>query len=103
MEDLQTLATLGTTVGAAGSTLMIVQYVKPMLPKLDTRLMVLILAVLLTQIAAIWVGEGGWASHLIALINGFSAATSAMGAYEVTFKKSDVAKKVAKLAAEADG
>jgi len=103
MEDLQTLATLGTTVGAAAATLVIVQYVKPMLPKVDTRLMVLILAILFTQIFAIFTNAGDWPTHLIALINGFTAATSAMGTYEVTFKKSDVAKKEAKLAAEEDG
>lgn len=99
MEELTALATLGTTVVAAAVTLMIVQFIKPMLPKIDTRLMVLIVAAILTQIGACFINLGDPQTHLLALLNAFAAATSAMGTYEVTLKKGDDAKKAAAAAA----
>jgi membrane protein required for beta-lactamase induction len=101
MDELTTLATLGTVAGAAAITLVIVQYIKPLLPKIDTRLMVLVIALLLTQVAAIFTGAGDLQVHLLAVLNAFVAATSAMGAYEVTLRKGDEAKKAA-AAEEAD-
>lgn len=95
MEEIQTLAVLGTTVGSTLVTLAIVQAIKPLwfLQKVDTRLMVLIIAMILTQVGAYFVGSG-LEMHLIGLINGFIVTGSAMGTYEVTLRKGDDAKKL---------
>lgn len=92
--ELTALATLATTTGATLVTLAIVQAIKPLsfLQKIDTRLMVLIIAMILTQIGAYFIGSG-LEMHLIGLINGFVVTGSAMGAYEVTLRRGDDAKK----------
>jgi uncharacterized membrane protein len=94
MEELTTLAVLATTVGSTLVTLAIVQAIKPLsfLQKVDTRLMVLIIALILTQIGAYFVGSG-LEMHLIGFLNAFIVTGSAMGTYEVTLKKGDDAKK----------
>ena len=96
MDDLTALAVLATTVGATAATLAIVQAIKPLsfLQKIDTRLMVLIIALILTQVGAAFSG-GGLELHLIALINACVVTSSAMGTYEVTLKKGDDARKAA--------
>jgi uncharacterized membrane protein len=94
MDEIKTLSVLATTVGATLVTLAIVQAIKPLsfLQKIDTRLMVLIIALILTQVGAYFVGSG-LEMHLIGLINAFIVTSSAMGTYEVTLKKGDEAKK----------
>jgi len=96
MDELKALATLATTVGATAATLAIVQAIKPLsfLQKIDTRLMVLIIALVLTQVGAYFSGSG-LELHLIGLINACVVTTSAMGTYEVTLKKGDDARKAA--------
>lgn len=94
MDELTALATLATTTVATGLTLTIVQAIKPLsfLQKIDTRLMVLIIALILTQIGAYFIGSGV-EMHLIGFLNAFVVTASAMGAYEATFRASDDAKK----------
>lgn len=92
MDVLTSLASLGTAAVAVTMTLIIVQYLKPLLPTFDTRLMCLAVAVVLTQIGAAFMGSGV-EQHMMALLNAFIVATSAMGTYEITFKRSDAAKK----------
>jgi hypothetical protein len=93
MEDFMTWAGLLTVAGATAAVLLITQYIKPWLPKLDTRALVFILSILLTQGASFIIGTS-WQEHIIMFLNAFVVATAAMGAYEVTFKKSDEAKKL---------
>ena len=92
MEELTSLAILGTVAGATTMTLLIVQIIKGLLPAINTRLIVLIVALVLTQIPAFFIGADVQA-HLIAVFNGLITTVSAMGTYEVTFKAGDEAKK----------
>ena len=98
MDEITALAVLATTTGSTLVTLAIVQAIKPLsfLQKIDTRLMVLIIALILTQVGAYFVGSG-LEMHLIGFLNAFIVTGSAMGTYEVTLKKGDDAKKAANL------
>ena len=92
MNDLATLAFLGTFAGAVAFTLLIVQYFKPLLPKLNTQLFAFLVAlVIMVGVTAAKVGS--ISDYGLAVINAVLVASSAMGAYQVTFAKSDAAKK----------
>ena len=95
MDELLTLATLFSVPAAALVTLAIVQAIKPFkwLQSIDTRLIALIIAAILMQVGAYFMGSG-LEMHLIALFNTFFTLTSAMGMYEMTFRKGDDAKKL---------
>ena len=94
MDEITALAVLATTTGSTLVTLAIVQAIKPLsfLQKIDTRLMVLIIALVLTQVGAYFIGSG-LEMHLIGFLNAFIVTGSAMGTYEVTLRKGDDAKK----------
>ena len=92
MNELMNWTTLGTMAGATAAVLVIVQYVKPLIPKLDTRIMALILSAIVLE-AATAISGGGVQEYAIALLNSVIVASAAMGSYEVTFKASDEAKK----------
>lgn len=92
MNDLATLAFLGTFAGAVAFTLLIVQYFKPMLPSLNTQLFAFLVALLI--MVGVTLAKGGTITDYgLAVINAVLVASSAMGAYQVTFAKSDAAKK----------
>ena len=78
--------------GTAAAVLLIVQYLKNYLDKLihiHTRLVVLALSIAI-QIGSNAVLHGlNWPDVPLMILNGFIAATSAMGMYEVTFAKGD--------------
>jgi hypothetical protein len=88
MKELMNWTTLGTLAGATTMVLLITQYIKPLLLKIDTRLIALILAVIILE-AATAISGGGIQEYAIGLLNAFLVATSAMGAYQVTFKAVD--------------
>jgi len=78
--------------GTAAAVLLIVQYLKELLDKIahiPTRLVVLVLAIGI-QIGSNAVLHGlNWPDVPLMILNGFVAATSAMGMYEVTFANGD--------------
>lgn len=88
MNDLMNWETLGTLAGATGAVLLITQYIKPFLKMVNTRLIALILSMIIL-IAVTIVSKGSPQEYAIAILNSFLVATSAMGAYEVTFEKLD--------------
>jgi hypothetical protein len=92
MDDLMTWTNLGTLAGASAAVLLIVQYVKPLLPKLDTRLLALGLALVILEVAT-FISGGAPQDYGLAVLNAVLVATSAMGAYQVTFAPIDAAKK----------
>ena len=94
MNELMTWASLATMAGAVAATLLIVQYVKPLIQAIDTRLLALGVA-LIILLAATAISGGSVEAYGLAVINAFIVASAAMGAYQVTFQQSDVAKKLA--------
>jgi len=92
MNELITWAGLSTFAGAVAATLLIVQYVKPSFPSIDTRLMSLGIA-LLIQIGVTIIAGGLAQDYALAVMNAVLVASSAMGAYQVTFASGDAAKK----------
>ena len=100
MEELFSWELLGTLTGATACVLIITQYIKPLLPKLNTRLIALILAtIILVAVTAVTRGE--IADYGLALLNAILVASTAMGAYQVTFAPVDERKKET-LASEED-
>jgi len=92
MNELITWAGLGTFAGAVAATLLIVQYVKPAFPGIDTRLMALGIA-LLIQIGVTLIAGGLAQDYALAVFNAVLVASSAMGTYQVTFADGDEARK----------
>jgi hypothetical protein len=92
MSDLMSWTNLGTLAGATAAVLLVVQYLKPLLPWLHTRLLALILAVVLLE-AVTAISGGAIEAYGLALLNAVLVASSAMGAYQVMFAASDAAKK----------
>jgi len=92
MEELMTWTSLGTLAGATAAVLLIVQYLKPLLPKLDTRILALVLSIVVLELATLIAG-GTPQDYGLAVLNAILVASSAMGAYQVTFAKADAAKK----------
>lgn len=93
MNELMTWANLGTLAGAMAAVLVIVQYVKPLIPKLDTRVLALVVSVIILE-AATAISGGTVQDYGLAILNAILVASAAMGAYEVTFKAVDDKKKV---------
>ena len=92
MNEFTNWAALVTLPGAMVVVLLIAQYTKGWIPqKFDTRLYVLLLSVVVTQLAAFMLGWA-WQEHILMVINAFAVAAGSMGTYEQTFKKVDVAK-----------
>ena len=88
MNDLMTWANLGTMAGAVAATLLVVQYIKPLIQFIDTRLLALIVA-LVILVAATAIAGGSVAEYGLAVLNSVLVASAAMGAYVVTFKPGD--------------
>ena len=91
MNDLMTLVGMGTFAGAVGATLCITQYVKPMLPKINARIISLAIALLIMLLVTASTG-GTWAAYGLAVFNAVLIASSAIGMYELTFAKADAAR-----------
>jgi hypothetical protein len=92
MNEYVTWEAMGTLAGAVAAVLLIAQYTKSWVHKIDTRLYVLVLAVVITQLTGLVLGYS-WQEHLITIFNGFIVAASAYGTYDVTFKATDEVKK----------
>lgn len=83
---------LATVAGAAAFTLLAAQYLKlplDMVWKIPTRIFVYCIAAVVLLVATAF--TSGLSAHtiLLALSNAFIASFTAMGAYEVTFAKSE--------------
>ena len=86
-----------TLAGATAAVLLIVQYLKPILPqRLPTRWLALIVALAILE-GATAIAGGTLEAYGLAVLNAILVASSAMGAYQVTFAAADAAK-----AAQAD-
>lgn len=88
MELNYTWSSLGTTAGCSAAVLLVTQYIKDYLPKwLPTRLLVLLLSFLFLA-GAWWFGDGARALDQLPLllVNSFTIALTAMGAYETALK-----------------
>ena len=90
MEQVNDLATILSVAGTSAFVLLVTQYLKPYFKHtLNVRLFVLILS-LVIQIGLTIVLVGADIQQLIlAVVNTFISATSAMGAYEATFAKAE--------------
>lgn len=95
MNELVSWAGLGTFAGAVTAVLLLTQFFKPMsiFQKIDTRLLSWIFA-LVILLAVTVLSNAPAGNYFIAVLNSVLVATSAMGAYEVTFKSADTAKKL---------
>lgn len=83
---------LGTIAGAAAATLLIVQFIKAPLDrvwKIPTRVLAYVIALIIMLVAAAFTGGLTPENALLAVVNAFIAAMTAMGAYEMTFAKLD--------------
>ena len=87
------LATIG---GAAMATMLIVQLLKLPLDKvwkIPTRIIVFIIAAIVMLLATYFTQGLTWNTALLTLMNAVIAALTAMGGYELTFKKIEDHKK----------
>lgn len=81
---------LATIAGATVATLLIVQLLKLPLDrvwKVPTRLIVYIIALVISMLAMLFTGGLTIESGVLAAINAVIIALAAMGAYEITFRK----------------
>jgi hypothetical protein len=100
MDEMMSWTNLGTLTGATAAVLLIVQYTKSLFPKIPTRWLALGLAVLILEVTTALVG-GPPEAYGLAVLNAVLVASSAMGAYEVTFAPVDAAKRGNEGGAEA--
>ena len=92
MEELFNWGTLGTLAGATVAVVIITQYVKPLIPNFNPRWLALILSgIILIGVTAI--ADGGLEDYGLAILNAVLVASTAMGAYEISFEKIDSKKK----------
>ena len=90
--DPFTWETLATLAGATLATLLIVQLLKLPLDriwKLPTRLVTYVIALLLLLLATAFTSGLTLPSALLTAVNAVIVALAAMGAYEVTFRKTE--------------
>ena len=81
------LATIG---GAAMATMLIVQLLKLPLDKvwkIPTRIIVFVIAFIILILATYFTQGLSWSTALLTVINAVIVALTAMGGYELTFKK----------------
>ena len=85
-----TWAQLATIGGAAMATMLIVQLLKLPLDKvwkIPTRIIVFLIAAIVMLLATYFTQGLSWNTALLTILNAVIAALTAMGAYELTFKK----------------
>ena len=90
--DFFSWAGIGTMAGAVAAVLIIVQYIKAPLDKvwkIPTRVVVYVIAFMLLMAADTVSGNISWERVGLVILNSFIVSTSAMGTYEMTFKKSE--------------
>ena len=78
MNELMNWNTLGTLAGATAAVLLITQYIKPLLPKINTRVIAGILALIILELAAV-ISGGAMEDYILAILNSVLVASSAWG------------------------
>ena len=81
---------LATIAGAATATMLIVQLLKLPLDKvwkIPTRIIVFLIAAIIMLMATYFTTGLTWSSAALTVLNAVIAALTAMGGYELTFKK----------------
>ena len=81
---------LASIAGAAAFTLLVVQFFKVPLDKvwkIPTRVLAYVIALIVMLVATAFTSGLTLQTALLAAVNALSAALTAMGGYEVTFKK----------------
>ena len=89
---------LATIAGATLATLLIVQLLKLPLDKvwkIPTRIVVYFIAMIVLLLATYFTAGLNWNNVALTLLNAVIVSLSAMGAYELTFRKYDDKKKLA--------
>jgi hypothetical protein len=87
---------LATIAGATAATLLIVQLLKLPLDKMwkiPTRIWVYIIALILMLLATLFTTGLNVQTGLLTAVNAVIVALAAMGAYEITFSKTDAIKR----------
>ena len=88
---------LVTILGATAATVVIVQVFKLPLDKIwkiPTRIVVYFIALIILELATYFTTGLDASSAILAVFNAFLVALAAYGSYELTFRKSDDAKKI---------
>ena len=88
---------LVTILGATAATLIVVQVLKLPLDKvwkIPTRIIVYFISLIILETATYFTAGLDLSSALLNVLNAGIVALAAMGAYELTFRKSDDARKV---------
>lgn len=89
-QEFFTWESIGTLAGAVAAVLLIVQYIKAPLDevwKIPTRALVYVISLGILIVADVMLGVINYERVCLAVINAFIVSTSAMGVYEMTFKK----------------
>ena len=86
MNDVMTVAGLAVFSVAVGIVLLVTQYLKAVLPKINARWIALATAFIYMMILT-FANGGNLTAYAIAIINAFLIASSAMGAYETALVK----------------
>ena len=92
MEELFTLAYLGTYAGSVLAVTILTQVLKPLLQKIDTHLICLVIA-LIIQIGVAVITRVSVGEYFLAVINAGAVTLGAMGAYDLTFRSVDARKR----------
>ena len=88
MELEYTWNSLGTAAGCAAAVMLITQYLKEFLPEwLPVRIFVLALAFLMLTGAWLFGGGCRFSDLPLIIVNSFTVALAAMGAYETAIKE----------------
>ena len=83
-------AALATVAGCAAATLLIVQFTKSLIPDaVPTRVYVYFWALAIMLAATYFTAGLSADSAILVILNSFVAATSALGAYDLTFARAD--------------
>jgi hypothetical protein len=90
MDNFFSWETLATFVGATGAVVLLCQAFKLPLDKvwrIPTRVFVYILSVLVMALANVFIGTQDIGAYVMILLNAAVVMVSAMGTYDLTFKK----------------
>lgn len=88
MENLITIEYLGTYAGAIVVVTLLTQFLKSLLPKINTRLICWAIAIIV-EIGLGIITRVDAAGYFLAFLNSISIAVGAMGAYQLTLEKLD--------------
>ena len=88
MNDLFTLEYIGTYAGSVVAVTILTQVLKPLLLKINTRLICLVLALVIQIGVAVLTGSS-LVGYFLAVVNAGAVTLGAMGTYDLTLKAGD--------------